>query len=229
MASALIGICLHGGLRPYGGTFLVFSDYMRPAVRTAAITKLPVTYVWIHDSIGLGEDGPPTAGRSARRAAGDARTRCGPPRRRHRNGDRILERVDRPAGLCLTRQDLPTLDRRRYGSAEGVAKGGYILAEAGSGRPQVLLMATGSEVPVALAGRQLLEADGIPTRVVSLPCWEAPARPRRRARGTAAAGSGRSGRSDIRGVQGRIAGYSTGRRLLTTEGSVLGTETTVCT
>jgi len=176
MGSALNGMCLHGGLRPYGGTFLVFSDYMRPAVRMAAITKLPVTYVWTHDSIGLGEDGPthqPVEQLAALRAMpGLDVVRPADANETAIAWRTILEHVDRPAGLCLTRQNLPTLDRADYGSCEGVAKGGYVLAEAHTGRAQVIVLATGSEVPIALAARELLHTRGIETRVVSPPCWE---------------------------------------------------------
>jgi len=176
MGSALNGMCLHGGLRPYGGTFLVFSDYMRPAVRMAAITKLPVTYVWTHDSIGLGEDGPthqPVEQLAALRAMpGLDVVRPADANETAIAWRTILEHVDRPAGLCLTRQNLPTLDRSDYGSCEGVAKGGYVLAEAHTGRAQVIVLATGSEVAIALAARELLHTRGIETRVVSLPCWE---------------------------------------------------------
>ena len=176
MGSAMNGICLHGGLRPYGGTFLVFSDYMRPAVRMAAITKLPVTYVWTHDSIGLGEDGPthqPVEQLAALRAMpGLDVVRPADANETAVAWRTILEHVDRPAGLCLSRQNPPTLDRAGYGSCEGVAKGGYVLAEAAAGRPQVILIATGSEVSVALGARELLQARSIQTRVVSLPCWE---------------------------------------------------------
>lgn len=176
MGAALNGIALHGGTRPYGGTFLVFSDYMRPAVRLAALMKLPVTYVWTHDSIGLGEDGPthqPIEQIAALRAIpgldvirpADATETAAAWRT-------ILERTTSPAGLCLTRQNVPVIDRSVFAAADLVARGGYVLAEAGSGMPQVLLIATGSEVPIALAARERLEAEGTPTRVVSMPCQE---------------------------------------------------------
>jgi transketolase len=176
MGSIMNGIALHGGTRPYGGTFLVFSDYMRPAVRLAAIMKLPVTYVWTHDSIGLGEDGPthqPIEHLAALRAI------PGLDVVRPADGNEtvvawrtILEHTDRPAGLALSRQNLPTFDRSEYGSADGVAKGGYVLAEASSGAPQVIIIATGSEVELAVDARKVLEADGVATRVVSMPCVE---------------------------------------------------------
>jgi len=176
MGATLNGIALHGGTRPYGGTFLVFSDYMRPSVRLAALMKLPVTYVWTHDSIGLGEDGPthqPIEQLSALRAIpGLAVVRPADAAEVAVAWRTVLERADGPAGICLTRQNVPTLDRAEYGSAEGVTKGGYVLADASNGQPDVILIATGSEVAIALAARDRLEANGTTTRVVSMPCVE---------------------------------------------------------
>jgi transketolase len=176
MGSIMNGITLHGGTRVYGGTFLTFSDYMRGAVRLAALMQLPVTYVWTHDSIGLGEDGPthqPIEHYAALRAIpGLDFVRPADANETAVAWRTILEHNDRPAGLALSRQNLPTFDRDEFGSAEGVAQGGYVLAEASSGTPQVILMGTGSEVQIAVAAREVLEADGVPTRVVSLPCWE---------------------------------------------------------
>jgi transketolase len=176
MGSVMNGIALHGGTRVYGGTFLVFSDYMRGAVRLAALMKLPVTYVWTHDSIGLGEDGPthqPIEHLAALRAIpGLAVVRPADANETSVAWRTILERADGPAGLCLTRQNVPTFDRAVCGSADGVAKGGYVLADASSGRPEVILIGTGSEVQIAMAARERLEADGHPTRVVSMPCVE---------------------------------------------------------
>jgi len=179
MGSILNGIALHGITRPYGGTFLVFSDYMRPAVRLAALMGLPVTYVWTHDSIGLGEDGPthqPVEHLWALRAIpGLDVVRPGDANETVVAWRTILERTDRPAGLCLSRQNLPVLDRSGtsgLASAEGTARGGYILTDPGNGEPDVIVIATGSEVPLALAARDLLAADGIKTRVVSMPCVE---------------------------------------------------------
>jgi transketolase len=176
MAGILNGIALHGLTRPYGGTFLVFSDYMRPAVRLAALMELPVTFVWTHDSIGLGEDGPthqPVEHLWALRAipgldvvrpadAGETAVAW----------KTILEHADRPAGLCLTRQKLPVLDRATMASADGSALGGYVLAEAPGGEPQVILIGTGSEVHIAVAAREALWRDKIAARVVSMPCLE---------------------------------------------------------
>jgi transketolase len=176
MGSIMNGIALHGGTRPYGGTFLVFSDYMRPAVRLAALMKLPVTYVWTHDSIGLGEDGPthqPIEHLAALRAIpGLDVVRPADANETAVAWRTILEQTDRPAGFALSRQNLPTLDRSEFASAEGVAKGAYVLAEASSGAPQVILIGTGSEVQLALSARKVLEADGVATRVVSMPCLE---------------------------------------------------------
>ncbi|MGW3017435.1 transketolase [Streptomyces longwoodensis] len=176
MGAIMNGIALHGGTRVYGGTFLTFSDYMRGAVRLAALMQLPVTYVWTHDSIGLGEDGPthqPIEHYAALRAIpGLDFVRPADANETAVAWRTILEHNDRPAGLALSRQNLPVFDRTRFASAEGVAKGGYVLAEASGGTPEVILMGTGSEVQIAVAAREALEADGIPTRVVSLPCWE---------------------------------------------------------
>jgi transketolase len=176
MGSIMNGIALHGGTRVYGGTFLTFSDYMRGAVRLAAIMQLPVTYVWTHDSIGLGEDGPthqPIEHLAALRAIpGLDIVRPADANEVSIAWRTILEHNDRPAGIILSRQNLPVFDREKFASAEGVARGGYVLAEASSGTPEVILMGTGSEVQIAVAARETLEADGIPTRVVSLPCVE---------------------------------------------------------
>ncbi|MEJ3654932.1 transketolase [Actinomycetes bacterium KLBMP 9759] len=172
MGSILNGIALHGPTRPYGGTFLVFSDYMRPAVRLAALMKAPVIYVWTHDSIGLGEDGPthqPVEHLAALRAIpGLDVVRPGDANETAYAWRAVLERPEGPKGLALTRQNLPVLEGT---SAEGVAKGGYVLAEA-SAEPQVILIATGSELQIAAEARTVLEADGVATRVVSMPCVE---------------------------------------------------------
>jgi transketolase len=176
MGAILNGIVLHGGTRPYGGTFLVFSDYMRPAVRLAALMKLPVTYVWTHDSIGLGEDGPthqPIEHLTALRAIpGLDVVRPGDANETAWAWRGALEHTDRPTALALSRQNLPTIDRSTFASAEGVLKGGYILAEASTAEPKVILIATGSELSIAVTARERLEAEGTPTRVVSMPCQE---------------------------------------------------------
>ena len=176
MGAIMNGITLHGPTRVFGGTFLVFSDYMRGAVRLAALMKLPVTYVWTHDSVGLGEDGPthqPVEHLAALRAIpGLDVVRPADANETVVAWRTIIEHTDRPAGLCLSRQNLPTFDRSVLASADGVAKGAYVLAEAASGAPSVIIIATGSEVQIALAARDALEADGTPTRVVSMPCRE---------------------------------------------------------
>ncbi|MFC1415865.1 transketolase [Streptacidiphilus cavernicola] len=179
MGAILNGIALQSLTRPYGGTFLTFSDYMRPAVRLAALMKLPATYVWTHDSIGLGEDGPthqPVEHLAALRAIpgldvvrpADANetTAC---------WRTVLEHTDRPAGLILSRQNLPVLNRDsgEYAPAAGAARGGYVLADAAEGAvPDVILVATGSEVQIALDARALLTEEGLVVRVVSMPCRE---------------------------------------------------------
>jgi len=176
MGSIMNGITLHGGTRVYGGTFLVFSDYMRPAVRLAALMRLPVTYVWTHDSIGLGEDGPthqPVEHLAALRAIpGLDVVRPADANETVVAWRTVLGHTDRPAGMCLTRQDVPTFDRSALGSAEGTARGGYVLADASDGQPRLVLVATGSEVQLAVAAREVLEEEGTPTRVVSMPCLE---------------------------------------------------------
>ncbi len=174
MGAILNGIALHGGTRPYGGTFLVFSDYMRPAVRLAALMKLPVTYVWTHDSIGLGEDGPthqPVEHLWALRAIpGLDVVRPADANETAAAWRIIMEHNDRPAALALTRQNLPVY----AGTADAtkVAKGGYVLEDASNGQPKVVIIGTGSEVEIALGARKSLEEQGIPTRVVSMPCVE---------------------------------------------------------
>ncbi len=181
MGAICNGIALHGLTRPYGGTFLVFSDYMRPSVRLAALMGISVTFVWTHDSIGLGEDGPthqPVEHLWALRAIpGLDVVRPGDAHETAVAWRTILERADKPAGLCLTRQNIPVLDRADGNaagitSAEGTARGGYILADAAGGAPDVILIATGSEVQIALAARDLLQRGGTPARVVSMPCVE---------------------------------------------------------
>jgi transketolase len=173
MGAILNGIALHGGTRPYGGTFLVFSDYMRGSVRLASLMELPVTYVWTHDSIGLGEDGPthqPVEHLWALRAIPHLEViRPGDANETVVAWRTVLERA-RPAAMCLTRQGLPVLDRSAGGlaSAEGVARGGYVLADG----TDVILIGTGREVSLALEARDQLAAEGIAARVVSMPCVE---------------------------------------------------------
>ncbi|WP_375490454.1 transketolase [uncultured Jatrophihabitans sp.] len=173
MGAILNGIAVHGGTRPYGGTFLVFSDYMRPPVRLAALMKLPSIFVWTHDSIGVGGDGPthqPVEHLAALRAIpGLDVVRPADANETAVCWRQVLENFDRPAGFALSRQDLPVLDPAKTGDAN---RGAYVLEEASEGRAEVILIATGSEVSLALAARTALEDTGTPTRVVSMPCWE---------------------------------------------------------
>jgi transketolase len=178
MGAILSGIRLHGNTRPYGGTFLQFSDYMRGAVRLASLMDIPVTYIWTHDSIGLGEDGPthqPVEHLAALRAIPNLSiVRPADANETAWAWRALLERNQGPVGLILSRQNLPTFERgpEAFGSAEGVTQGGYVLAEADGGTPKVILIGTGSEVQLAVAARETLQAEGIPTRVVSMPCRE---------------------------------------------------------
>jgi transketolase len=175
MGSILNGIVLHGGTRPYGATFLIFSDYMRPPVRLAAIMHAPVIYVWTHDSIGLGEDGPthqPIEHLTSLRAIpGLNVVRPADANETAAAWKAVLEDIHHPSGLALSRQNLPILEGT---SSEGVAKGGYVLADIDDpeGTPDVVLIATGSEVQLAVAAKKTLDADGVKTRVVSMPCVE---------------------------------------------------------
>jgi transketolase len=175
MGSIMNGIALAGLTRPFGGTFMVFSDYMRPAVRLAALMQLPVTYVWTHDSIGLGEDGPthqPIEQLAALRAIpGLDVVRPADANEVAACWLHILERK-RPTGLLLSRQNLPVFDRNTVSPAEGAVRGAYTLIEASDGNPRAIIIATGSEVSIAVDARTELEASGIPTRVVSAPSLE---------------------------------------------------------
>jgi transketolase len=172
MGSILNGIAVHGGTRVYGGTFLQFSDYMRGAVRLAAVMELPVTYVWTHDSIGLGEDGPTHQPIehlwSLRNIPHLDVVRPADANETAAAWQAILERTDRPSALCLSRQNVPTFDRMIFAPANGVAKGAYVMADG----TDVILIGTGSEVQIAVAARELLAAMGISARVVSMPCTE---------------------------------------------------------
>ena len=176
MGGVLNGINLSGLTRAYGGTFLVFADYMRPAVRLAALMNLDSIFVWTHDSIGVGEDGPthqPIEHLAALRAIpGLSIVRPSDANETSVAWGEILRRTDHPAGLILSRQDLPTIPRGdKYASAEGVAQGGYVVSEA-TGETKVILIATGSELSVALDAQDKLQAEGVGTRVVSMPCQE---------------------------------------------------------
>jgi transketolase len=182
MGSTLTGISLNGGLIPYGGTFLTFSDYMRPAIRLAALSEVQVIYVFTHDSIGLGEDGPthqPIEHVAALRAIPHLFViRPADPAEVSEAWRIAILRRHAPTALALTRQKVGVIDRSRFAKADGLRRGGYILADAEpivgaeGAAPQLILIATGSEVSLALEAREKLQADGIATRVVSLPCWE---------------------------------------------------------
>ena len=176
MGAILSGISLHGLTRPYGGTFFQFADYMRGAVRLASLMKTPVTYVWTHDSIGLGEDGPthqPVEHFAAYRAIPNLSiVRPADANETAQAWKVLLERDNGPVGLLLSRQALPTFDRSEYAGAENVAKGGYVMKDASTGEPKVILIATGSEVQYAAEAQKRLEAAGTPTRLVSMPSVE---------------------------------------------------------
>ena len=175
MGSILNGMSV-SKVRPYGGTFLVFSDYLRPAIRLAALMEIPTIYVFTHDSIGVGEDGPthqPIEHLSSLRAIPGLITL------RPADGNEVVEawkftmqQQHEPVALVLTRQALPTVDRQKYAAASGLQRGAYVLSDAPGGKPDVLLMATGSEVSLALDAQEQLKADGIQARVVSIPSFE---------------------------------------------------------
>ena len=175
MGSIANGMALHGGLRPYTGTFLVFADYMRPAIRLAALMQLPVVFIFTHDSIGLGEDGP-----THQPIEQVASLRAIPGLRVIRPAD-AAETVEAwraaltgpgPTCLILTRQNLPVLDRAGAAPGGGVARGAYVIADAPQAKPDVILIATGSEVAVALGAQKALAEKGVAARVVSMPCWD---------------------------------------------------------
>jgi transketolase len=187
MGSTLTGMSLNGGLIPYGGTFMTFSDYMRPAIRLAALSEVQVIYVFTHDSVGLGEDGPthqPVEHLAALRAIPHLAVIRPADNHEVREAWRMaILRRNAPTALALSRQKVPLIDRSRFASAEGLRRGAYILAEAeavarrlgrvqGDMTPQLVLIATGSEISLALEAREKLQEEGIATRVVSMPCWE---------------------------------------------------------
>lgn len=176
MGSILNGIALHGPTRPYGGTFLIFSDYMRPAVRLGSLMKSDVYYVWTHDSIGLGEDGPthqPVETLAALRAIpGLSIIRPADANETAQAWAAALEYKESPKGLALTRQNVPVLEGTREKAAEGVRRGAYVLVEGSKETPDVILMGTGSEVQLAVEAAKTLEAEGVAARVVSVPCVE---------------------------------------------------------
>ena len=176
MGAILNGMALSGALIPYGGTFLVFSDYMRPAIRLAAMMQLPVIYVFTHDSIGLGEDGPthqPIEQLSSLRAVPNLMViRPADAQETVEAWKIALSRRDGPTALILTRQKLPIIDRDRYTKASELRRGAYILADAPESKPELILIGTGSEVPILLSAYEQLVDQGIKVRVVNVPCWE---------------------------------------------------------
>jgi len=181
MGSTLTGISLNGGLIPYGGTFMTFSDYMRPAIRLAALSEVQVIYVFTHDSIGLGEDGPthqPVEHLAALRSIPHLFViRPADPSEVSEAWRMAILRRNGPTALALTRQKVNLIDRNKFAAASGLRKGAYVLAEAttpdgASTTPELILIATGSEVSLALEARERLQTEVVPTRVVSMPCWE---------------------------------------------------------
>jgi transketolase len=176
MGAILNGLAAHGGIIPFGATFLTFSDYLRPSIRLAALMELQVVYVFTHDSIGMGEDGP--THQSVEQVAS---LRAIPQliviRPADANETAVAWRVaietrDRPVALVLTRQNVPTLDRKQFAAAEGLRRGAYILADTPRGKPRLILIASGSEVGLIVAAGQRLQAEKIPVRLVSMPSWE---------------------------------------------------------
>lgn len=175
MGAILNGLAAHGGILPFGATFLIFSDYMRPPIRLAALMRLQVIYVFTHDSLAVGEDGathqPMEQLAGLRAVPGLLVIRPADANETAVAWRVALEARERPTALILTRQDVPTIDRLRFAPAEGLRRGGYVLADAPDGRPALILIATGSEVGLALAAHAELLARGVAVRVVSLPCW----------------------------------------------------------
>jgi transketolase len=175
MCSILNGLSL-SKIRPYGSGFLIFSDYSRPPMRLAAIMEIPVIYVFTHDSIGVGEDGPthqPIEQLASLRAMHGFITLRPADANEVTEAWRVIMQLrHEPAALVLTRQAIPTFDRSKYAAASGVAKGAYILADAPDGKPELILMATGSEVSLCISAYETLSAEGRKVRVVSMPSWE---------------------------------------------------------
>jgi len=176
MGSVVNGMAIHGGLIPYGGTFLVFSDYMRPAVRVSALSHIPSIWVYTHDSIGVGEDGPthqPVEHLAALRAIPQLTVlRPADANETAQAWSFAITHRDRPTALALSRQALPVIDRDRYHGAEGLLKGAYVLGDLGSDPPELILMATGSEVDLIIKAGEALAAQGVCLRLVSFPSWE---------------------------------------------------------
>jgi transketolase len=176
MAGVANGMAYHGGIRPFVATFFCFSDYMRPSVRLSAVAELPVIFVWTHDSVGLGEDGPthqPVEHLMSLRAMPNFTViRPADPNEAAEAWRVAMQHRDGPVGLVLSRQKLPVIDPAKYAAPSGLGRGAYVLAEGSGGSPRLILIATGSEVSLALEAREKLERGGISTRVVSMPSWE---------------------------------------------------------
>ena len=181
MGATLTGISLNGGLIPYGGTFMTFSDYMRPAIRLAALSEVQVIYVFTHDSVGLGEDGPthqPIEHLAALRAIPHLFViRPADPAEVSEAWRIAILRRHAPTALALTRQKVPVIDRKKFAKADGLRRGAYVLADAQAAdgsftTPKLILIATGSEVSLTMEVREKLQGEGVPARVVSFPCWE---------------------------------------------------------
>ena len=176
MGAIANGMAYHGGVRSFTATFFVFSDYERPAIRMAALSQLPVIFVFTHDSIGVGEDGPthqPVEHLAALRSIPNLWVmRPGDANEVAQAYRLAMKRTDGPVAVILTRQKVPTFDRDKMAPVAGLAKGAYVLSEAAGGPPQVILIATGSEVSLAVTAQEKLLATGIRARVVSMPCWE---------------------------------------------------------
>jgi transketolase len=175
MGSILNGLALHGGLLPFGSTFMVFSDYMRPAIRLAALMRLHVVYIFTHDSIGLGEDGPthqPIEHLLTLRAIPGLTVIRPADANETAEAWKAAMQVDGPVALIMTRQAVPVIDRNKYHPADGLCRGAYVLADSGPGKPEVILISSGSEVHLALKAYEKLSAEGMRVRVVSMPSWE---------------------------------------------------------
>jgi transketolase len=176
MGAIVNGLAAHGGFLPYGSTFLIFSDYMRPAIRLAALSKLHVVHVFTHDSVALGEDGPthqPIEQLASLRAIPNLTViRPADANETAEAWKVVVASKDRPVLLALSRQNLPVLDRQRYAGAEGLHKGAYVLSDAEGGKPELILIATGSEVSLIVEAAEQLRGDGVAVRCVSMPSWE---------------------------------------------------------
>jgi transketolase len=176
MGAILNGMALHGGLIPYGATFLIFTDYMRPAIRLAAMMDLPIIYVWTHDSVWIGEDGPthqPVEQLAGLRAIPNLQVIRPADANETAVAWRVaLERRDGPTGLVLTRQSLPIVERSELASADNLERGAYAVSDPPGGSPEVILIGTGSEVHLAIEAQRILAEAGVRARVVSMPCWK---------------------------------------------------------